>query len=253
MKALEPVWIALCTYSVLPVPVLDWNEDNMRYSICWFPLVGVAVALLSWLWLWLAGALDVSASFFAAIAVVIPILITGGIHMDGFMDTVDAISSHKSREQKLEILKDSHCGAFAVIYCGVYFLLSYGVTREVYFRGAFAAIPVGYVISRGLSGFCALTLKNARGSGMLAAFTQPVQGKIARIVLGFTSAAAMLLEILLFRLTGACVVLSAVGTVLWYRKKTLREFGGVTGDTSGFFLQMCELMMLFGAWIGSFL
>ena len=63
----------------------------------------------------------------------------------------------------------------------------------------------------------------------------------------------MLLEILLFRLTGACVVLSAVGTVLWYRKKTLREFGGVTGDTSGFFLQMCELMMLFGAWIGSFL
>ena len=30
-------------------------------------------------------------------------------------------------------------------------------------------------------------------------------------------------------------------------------FGGVTGDTSGFFLQMCELMMLFGAWIGSFL
>lgn len=46
---------------------------------------------------------------------VLPILLTGGIHMDGFMDTMDALHSYQDRERKLEILKDSHVGAFACL------------------------------------------------------------------------------------------------------------------------------------------
>jgi adenosylcobinamide-GDP ribazoletransferase len=46
--------------------------------------------------------------------VVAPIIITGGIHMDGFLDTQDALSSYQPRERRLEILKDSHAGAFAI-------------------------------------------------------------------------------------------------------------------------------------------
>ncbi len=52
----------------------------------------------------------------------IPVWITGGIHLDGYADTCDALSSYGDREKKLEILKDPHCGAFAVIRLCSYFL-----------------------------------------------------------------------------------------------------------------------------------
>ena len=56
-------------------------------------------------------------------AALLPLLVTGGIHLDGFLDVADARSSHQSRARKLEILKDSHVGAFAVIAMGCYLLL----------------------------------------------------------------------------------------------------------------------------------
>lgn len=253
MKFLEPMWIAICTYSVLPAPIFDWNKENMRYSLCFFPVVGVVIGIAMYLWYLLACALNASGVIFAAIAAIIPILITGGIHMDGYMDTVDALSSHQSRERKLEILKDSHCGAFAVIYCCVYFVAVVGFLWELYSRGVVPAICIGYVISRACSGWCAVTMKNARGSGMLAAFTEPAEGKKAKIALLGVGILAMAAECALFFPVGIGTGAFAILTVIWYRRKTMKEFGGVTGDTSGFFLQVCELMMLLGTWIGSYL
>ena len=94
MCLLEPMWIAISTYSVLPAPRFDWNERNMRFSICFLPLVGLIVGVALYLWARAARALTVDGILFAAVATALPILLTGGIHMDGFMDTVDALSSH---------------------------------------------------------------------------------------------------------------------------------------------------------------
>ena len=118
MPLLESLGVALSTYSAIPVPQFQWNERNMKYAICFFPAVGLFCGAGLALWWWLAKTLEIGAVLFAAGAVALPILITGGIHMDGFMDTVDALSSHQTRERKLAILKDPNCGAFAVLYCG---------------------------------------------------------------------------------------------------------------------------------------
>ena len=61
----------------------------------------------------------------------VPLLVTGGIHLDGFMDTTDARSSYGDMEKKLAILKDSHVGAFAVIGCSFYLILSAGAWSEI--------------------------------------------------------------------------------------------------------------------------
>ena len=97
--------------------------------------------------------------------------------MDGFMDTVDALASRQSRERKLEIMKDSACGAFAAIYCGVYLLLSFGLYHQIGSIGLGGGLI--FVLSRGLSGLCAITMRNARKSGMLQAFTGQVHKKRA--------------------------------------------------------------------------
>lgn len=249
----ETLFIALSTYSAVPVPQFEWNERNMKYAICFFPAVGVLCGAALWGWSLLANALEVSGFLFAAVATCLPLLITGGIHMDGYMDTIDALASHQSRERKLEILKDSNCGAFAVIYCGIYLLACAGLFHELF---AFGAVPVlcpAFVLSRTLSALCAVNMPNARKSGMLCAYTKNTEKKRATAALLLLLLVSSGLMLGIDPVCGGVTLLFALLSVWAYRILTMKQFGGVTGDTSGFFLQLCELACLLGAWIGSYL
>ena len=124
--------IAIAMYSKIPMPQAEWNEKNMRYAMCFFPVVGVVIgaaefaagyALLHWL--------HCKPLLFSVAMTLIPVLITGGIHLDGFADTVDAMSSYAERERRLEILKDPHTGAFAIIGLCCYFLANVGIWSEI--------------------------------------------------------------------------------------------------------------------------
>ena len=90
--------IAFATYSRIPMPPVDWSEENRRYSLCFFPLIGVVIALALWAWLHLCNVLSLGGMLQGAIGKVIPLIITGGIHMDGFMDVTDAVSSWQTKE-----------------------------------------------------------------------------------------------------------------------------------------------------------
>ena len=158
MRWLEPLWAALSTYSVLPTPQPAWGDPRTRYAICWFPAVGVVCGIVLWGWNWICRAAGVGSVLFACGAVCLPLLLTGGIHLDGYMDTVDALASHQPREKKLAILKDSHCGAFAGIYCGIWFMLLFGLYVEIYTAGQVAALYPVFAFSRALSALCAICL-----------------------------------------------------------------------------------------------
>ena len=111
MIVLQTMAVAFAMFSALPVPQFTWNSKNMRYALCAFPLIGGVIGAL-----WsLCGALPLPDMIRAGGFCLIPVLVTGGIHLDGYADTSDALSSYGDREKKLEILKDPHCGAFAVI------------------------------------------------------------------------------------------------------------------------------------------
>ncbi len=237
---MKPVIIAFSMYSRLPAPRVEWDQKSLAWALCAFPLVGVVIgaSLYGWMWLWdflQLGWLG------AAGAVAVPLFLSGGIHMDGFCDTCDALASNQSRERKLEILKDSRTGAFAVIGCGVYFLLFFAAWAEVPHHMVLALTPV---LSRCLSGLAAVSWKNARGSGLLATFTAPVDaGKARGLLILFTLAAAAAM-VLLDCKNGGAAVLGAAVTFLYYYGMAHRKFGGITGDTEGFFLQICELIQV---------
>ena len=132
MWLLNAMIIAIAMYSKIPMPRVDWNEKNMRYAMCFFPLVGVIIGVLEIV----AGNLITvwkgeGTFFYAVVLTLIPVFITGGIHLDGFADTMDAKSSYGDREKKLEILKDPHTGAFAIISLCCYFLLCVGIFSEM--------------------------------------------------------------------------------------------------------------------------
>ncbi|MEG1896546.1 MAG: adenosylcobinamide-GDP ribazoletransferase, partial [Oscillospiraceae bacterium] len=96
--------IAFSMYSKVPMPKVEWTKDTMKYAICFFPLVGLVNAGLLVGWVSLSTLLRLNNIVFAAVATYIPILVTGGIHMDGFCDTVDARASNQSKERRLQIL-----------------------------------------------------------------------------------------------------------------------------------------------------
>lgn len=253
MNLLNAMWIAISTYSILPAPRVEWRSENMRSSICFLPIVGIFIGGALILWQWFCLALKAEAVLFAAVAMIVPLMLTGGIHMDGFMDTADALCSHQPKERKLEIMKDSHVGAFAVIWCASYLLLCFGLYWSLYQGTVIGVASVGFILSRALCTLSALTLPNARNGGMLFAFTEHVKGRrvvAAMLALSVVCSGAM---IFLGFWPGLCGV-AACAIAFWgYRRMAKRQFGGVTGDTSGFFIQLCELCMLFGVWIGGFL
>ena len=240
MKALI---IAFAMYSKLPMPQVDWNEKNMRYAFCWFPFVGLVIGIVEWAAFYLLNLCQAGGLLKGAVLTIIPLLTTGGIHLDGFMDTTDARSSYGDREKKLAILKDSHLGAFAVIGCGMYLLLSAGAWSEVDASGI-KVLALGFVLERALSGLAAVNFKGARANGMLAAFREPAKKRTVTVILVIIAAASVVL-MACFWLVGAIVCAGAALIVfIWYYHMAMKEFGGTTGDLAGWFLQSCELAML---------
>lgn len=245
---MKSVIIAFAMYSKLPMPRVDWEKKTLSWALCWFPLVGLFIGAALWLWLALAHWLGFGDIFTAAFALLLPIALSGGIHLDGFCDTCDALSSHQSREKKLEILKDSHTGAFAIICCGLYLLVFFAAWCQVEAAGRTALVlGLGPVLSRSLSGLFAVTLPNARGTGLLATFTGPMDAARARVVLAVWAIAAAAAMVFLSPWTGVGVLAGAALACVYYVATAKRQFGGVTGDLAGFFLQLCELGMVLGA------
>ena len=249
---IKAFWIALSTYSIVPSPQFEWNEENMKYSICFFPAVGLLCGAALALWYFFCLQFEIGRLLFAALAACVGLLISGGIHMDGFMDTVDALASHQSMERKLEILKDSNCGAFAVIYCVLYMLLSFGIFSELYDRELVWALCPMFVLSRALSGLGALNIPSARRKGMLGSYTVNTKRIWGSIALGLWALAAMAFMLWL-DLSVAAALLAALLWLFFYSRLVMKQFGGVTGDTAGFFLQLCELFMCYGMLIGGLL
>ena len=238
MTVLQTIAVAFAMFSALPVPQFEWNEKNMRYAMCAFPLIGL---VCGGLWC-LCGVLPLPELARAAAFCLVPVAITGGIHLDGYADTSDALSSYGDREKKLEILKDSHCGAFAVIRLCCYFVAYFGLCGSVRFTPrAGLCWTLALVLERALSGLAIASFPLARNTGLAHTFASAADRKAVRSVL---LALAGLLCAALVLLGGGALVLAAL-LVFWrYRVVSDRQFGGITGDLAGWFLQKAELWML---------
>lgn len=240
MIVLETVAVAFSMFSAIPMPQFQWNARNMKYSLCAFPLVGAVIALSLWGWELLCARLALPAILRGAILCLLPVLITGGIHLDGYADTCDALSSHSDIEKRQEILKDPHLGAFAAIRLCVYFIADFALWSST--KTLRLPVLLGlFCLSRALSGL-ALTLFPLRpGSGLARSFAAAADRKRVRALL---AALSLLLALLLLLSRAGETVFAAALVFLYYRRMCAKDFGGLSGDLAGWFLQTAELWML---------
>lgn len=245
MTLLRGVLMAFSCFSKLPVPRLDWKDENMRYMLAALPLVGLVTGMLPAGWLCLCNWLGFSDTLFAGGVTLLPLMMTGGIHLDGFCDTVDARSSHAEPARKLEILKDPHPGAFAVVFVAAWLIGCFALASQLA-RSAETALllPLMYAMSRIAGGYAALRFPLAGDGGMLsacrrAAAARPAAGLlIAAFVLCTAGMAAVALP------AGICMAAVAALCAAYVRRMAIAEFGGMRGDLVGYLIAVSEVCML---------
>lgn len=245
---MRSVIIAFSMYSRIPMPRTEWDEKGMKYSLCCFPLVGAALGLCSLGLMLLLTRLGFQRSSAALVLAAFPILFTGGIHMDGYLDVTDAKNSWKPAEEKLNILKDPHIGAFACIYGIVYLFLAAAFYNEITLQ-QMGSMAVCHVYSRILSGLSVAAFRKAKKDGMAADSARKASPAVKWILLG-ELAACLTVMCLINPFYGVMTAGLGLFAFLRYRRLAYRSFGGTTGDLAGYFLQTCELLMLMGIVFG---
>lgn len=252
MVLFETIAVAFGMFSAVPLPQPRWNEKNMRYAMCAFPLIGVVIGLVWAAWAWGCGCFGLPALLRAAGLCLVPVLLTGGIHLDGYADTCDALASCADPAKKQAILADPHCGAFAVIRLCSYFVATVGLCGAIDPTPA-ACLCMGlcFTLERALSGLAVTSFPLAKNTGLAHTFATTADRDRVRLVL---TVLCVLLCALLVLAGGGLAVLAGLLVFWHYHRTAVRQFGGLSGDLAGWFVQRAELWMLAaltaGQWIG---
>lgn len=220
--------------------------DFGRSTRC-FPLVGALLGAISLL---VAGAFGVWQGAVshagAAALVLLPILLTGGLHCDGFMDTADGLFSGRSRARMLEIMKDSRTGSFGVTAFGACLLLDWSLTLDL-LAAPQVLLPVLFLqpvigrmaMVRAVAGF-----PYARPEGMGKAFAAAADGRTRAVAAVTTAVFAVPWGPLPLLLS----ILALAGAALFDRYASAR-LGGLTGDVYGATEKLTETLLLALAWL----
>lgn len=243
MIVLQAIVMAFSCFTAIPMPNVSWNDKNMRYLLAAFPLVGALIGGAVWLWWVACDAAGFGGLMRSAGLTLIPLVLTGGIHMDGFSDVADAQSSHASPERKRQILKDPHTGAFATMGVCAYLIAYLALASELgaHVVPALACMPV---VSRCVCAYMAVTWQAASPKGMFATIHEASSRRAVRAIAAVAFVVADAAMIARGPLGGALALVAALGIAAWLKRFSAREFGGMSGDLLGFYVQSSELAML---------
>ena len=241
MGVVRSLVIAFAMYSKIPMPKVEWKKENMRFVLCFLPLVGAVLGLLWYLLFRLLIYIGAGTTARACLLTALPILLSGGIHVDGYMDTMDARNSWGSREKKLMILEDSHIGAFSVIMTIVYYLLMLASVSEVNAEYALIA-AFGFAYARSLTGTAMVYMPGNKREGMAYTFTEASDKSKVRIALLVSNVLWSAMMIIVSPYAGFAAVAAGALWALIFCRKMEREFGGLSGDLCGCLILELELV-----------
>jgi len=244
----KALYMSFGMFSIIPMPK-SWDDSAAKHMMPWFPVVGLVIGVI-----WVGVGLLIliietsmlftytSPLIFAGVVAFTPFFAAGFIHLDGYMDTSDAILSRRPFEDKLRILKDPHAGSFAVIMIVVLLIFQFAAAYEITwspYLGLLAVIPV---LSRCCTAMAVLCLRPLKQEGYVYIF-RPENAAPHRIVTVVTATAALVGAWFIAYVAGIIV---AAAVVLGYAvamacaMKSF-EFKGISGDLAGFSLVIAEL------------
>lgn len=228
--------------TILPVgpstPIEDGEMNRASWSL---PLAGLIVGLVGATVYGIAHAVGLPPGPAAMLALASTILVTGALHEDGLADTADGLGGGRTRERKLEIMRDSRIGTYGACALLSSMILRWSALATIAApRSVMIALLLAHAASRaGLPTFTAF-VPPARKDGLSASAGQPTPQHAAIalgigaivLALGFGPAKAIV----------AVIVLAAIGLMM--ARLCVKQVGGQTGDVLGAFEQLTETAVL---------
>lgn len=234
---LDSMIIAVTFISIIPIPqkyIPVWNNNTLRY-FC--PMLAVTGGIFGVLWLGFWAVLcefsGGSVIFRGFLMTLLTLGLTGGLHLDGLMDTCDAVFSRRDREARLRILSDPQAGSFAVMGCVVILLGKTILFSELLNLDVNPSlIPVYSRLGM------AVLLNNLpfAKTGGLAVMLGSARNRKHNIFFA-------VMMILLFMLSKIIGIIFVISLIFW-RYMCVKIFGGISGDLLGFFVEMSEFFMM---------
>lgn len=232
-------WMCWGMFCGVPCPVRVWDEEARPAMLCALPVLGGVIGGGWALAAWLCGALALPPLVRGAILCAVPWLLSGCIHLDGFLDCCDAIFSRRDLETRQRILKDRHVGSFAVIGMVLLALLQTALLAEAQTLPLLplALLPAAVRACAAMAVTAMKKLGHSEYAGLPADKTQ-----LARR-LWFPAICLLLCIALPPALCGRAGLAPLAGAAGYGLAAAYasRQLGGISGDGSGFALTVGEL------------
>ena len=243
MGLFKGFFMCLGMFSILPVPKKSWDERYMPFVILNLPLVGLIIGFLWYGFACLLSCLSIPLFIQTSALLFAPFFLSGFLHVDGFMDTADAVFSRRNTDEKKAILKDTAVGAFAVISVIVLFMFQFCIMLVIMDLQKslllFIFIPV---VSRCIVGCAILNLKPVFETGYYAMFrkdTKPVHTAFICLIFVLILLAAWYIAGISTLPLLAGIVFGIIAAVYLYK-----QFKGLSGDLCGFIIVSSEIAAL---------
>jgi len=241
--------LAMQFFTAIPVrKELPLGRREVTSMYVALPFVGAAIGLA----MYVVSELLVSYLHFgtllASVLIVLTgIILTGGLHLDGWADTGDAFFSYKDREKRLEILEDPRLGAFGTMALVLLIIVKIAVFNEILMRGTgssalFIAIPF---LARAAMNVYFSTVRLAKDKGIAHFFKEKMA--ISILISWTLVSSTVILFVVGFVLKSVLipvVIAIVIGIALFtFRNWSLKHFGGVSGDLCGAFIEGMEALL----------
>ncbi|SFD02465.1 adenosylcobinamide-GDP ribazoletransferase [Clostridium uliginosum] len=240
-KLIKGLLMALTMFTIIPMPYVEWDDDGAKNMMKFYPVIGLIVGAI-WMGIYyLLNLLNCSIILKSILLMIVPFIITGMLHLDGFMDVCDAILSRRDKEEKLRILKDSATGAFAVVSLVILFFIQFGTMYSFIEKGinpvALILIPI---VSRSVVAYLLLSKPTIKQSS-LGAYFKKGTNIIDRSILLISLILAFLAAYIFIGYKGMFMVGIMGIAITLATEKCIKEFGGISGDVAGFALVKGEI------------
>jgi adenosylcobinamide-GDP ribazoletransferase len=236
---MTPFLIALQFLTTFPVHLKQMpSKQQNAQSLLFYPVVGLMIGLILF-----AIAISLKAIpiiILSSVILVVWIWLTGGLHLDGLADTADAwVGGFGDPERTLKIMKDPSCGPIGVLSLIILCLLKWSALYVLLQQQFYSALILFPLLARLTPLFLFLTTNYVREKGLGTSIAECMP-KTAAVMI----CALCLLASVYWGWAGIIAVISMTGTLLYLRHKFIQRIGGITGDTVGASIEICETVGL---------
>ncbi len=238
---------ALRFLTIIPIPKRrEISAEEAGASQGYLPLdgllLGAILAGINW-----SLSLILPSSVVNAVIIIALLLLTGALHIDGFIDTCDALFSRRTSEERWQVMSDSRVGSFGVVGAFCLLLLAYvslGEISETYKMTALILMPV---LSRWSMDYAIFAFPYAKPAGLGKTFKEQANWK--KLILATSLALASTLGVLIIKGWALIFVGLALMFMVWLVATALglflqRKFAGLTGDSYGTINEVTQIFIL---------